>query len=556
MQKEIQQNYVRWTTSDVFDEATKAELLALADNENEIFERFRCNLDFGTGGLRGIMGAGTNRMNRYTVGKATLGLANRLNRTGSGAVRKTAIAYDTRLHSAEFASVAADVLSAKGIEVYLFDRPVPTPVLSFAVRYLHCDAGIVLTASHNPKIYNGYKVYDETGCQLNIEDAEDLISYVNAIEDWGSIPQKGDPRKIHTVGAKVLDAFVDAVLKQSRISDAKAKADLGIVYTPLHGSGLLPVTAALDADGFSNVTVVREQAVQDGNFPTVKSPNPEEHAALNMGLTLAKEIGADIVLGTDPDSDRVGIGVRCRDGEYRLLTGNQVGAMLVDFVLAHTDLSACKGRMPTIVKTVVTGELGADAARAHGADVVDVLTGFKFIGDRMNRYEAGKENRAYIMGYEESYGYLIGEHARDKDAVVSVMLICEMAAACKAQGKTLEDRVEELYAEHGFYLDTLDSKTYEGAAGMQKIESLMSDLRENAVSALPEKATLVDFEKGVADLPRSNVLKFVFEDGSWAAVRPSGTEPKIKFYFSVKAPSRESAQKRLEAIRSVMERNT
>ena len=555
MQKEIQQNYVQWTTSPAFDEATKAELRAIADDENELFERFRCNLDFGTGGLRGIMGAGTNRMNRYTVGKATLGLANRLSHSGKGNC-KVAIAFDTRLHSAEFAGVSADVLSAKGIEVYLFDRPVPTPVLSFAVRYLRCDAGIVLTASHNPKIYNGYKVYDETGCQLNIEDAEDLISYVNAIVDWESIPREGDPKKIHTVGSKVLDAFVEAVLKQSRIRDAAVKANLRIVYTPLHGSGLLPVTAALEADGFTNVTVVREQAVQDGNFPTVKSPNPEEHAALNMGLTLAKATGADIVLGTDPDSDRVGIGVRCRDGEYRLLTGNQVGAMLVDFVLTNTDLSVYGGKTPTIVKTVVTGELGADAARAHGADVVDVLTGFKFIGDRMNRYEAGKENRAYIMGYEESYGYLIGEHARDKDAVVSVMLICEMAAACKAEGKTLEDRLEELYKEHGFYLDTLDSKTYEGAAGMEKIASLMHDLRIHAQAELPEKANLVDFEQGVADLPRSNVLKFVFADGSWAAVRPSGTEPKIKFYYSVKAESRAAAQERLERIRSVMERNT
>ncbi|MBR6410130.1 MAG: phospho-sugar mutase [Clostridia bacterium] len=555
MQKEIQQNYVQWTTSPAFDEATRAELRAIADDENELFERFRCNLDFGTGGLRGIMGAGTNRMNRYTVGKATLGLANRLSHSGKDNC-KVAIAFDTRLHSAEFAGVSADVLSAKGIEVYLFDRPVPTPVLSFAVRYLRCDAGIVLTASHNPKIYNGYKVYDETGCQLNIEDAEDLISYVNAIVDWESIPREGDPKKIHTVGSKVLDAFVEAVLKQSRIRDAAVKANLRIVYTPLHGSGLLPVTAALEADGFTNVTVVREQAVQDGNFPTVKSPNPEEHAALNMGLTLAKAIGADIVLGTDPDSDRVGIGVRCRDGEYRLLTGNQVGAMLVDFVLANTDLSVCGCKTPTIVKTVVTGELGADAARAHGADVVDVLTGFKFIGDRMNRYEAGKENRAYIMGYEESYGYLIGEHARDKDAVVSVMLICEMAAACKAEGKTLEDRLEELYKEHGFYLDTLDSKTYEGAAGMEKIASLMHDLRIHAQTELPEKANLVDFEQGVADLPRSNVLKFVFADGSWAAVRPSGTEPKIKFYYSVKAESRAAAQERLERIRSVMERNT
>ena len=555
MQKEIQQNYVQWTTSPAFDEATKAELRAIADDENELFERFRCNLDFGTGGLRGIMGAGTNRMNRYTVGKATLGLANRLSHSGKGNC-KVAIAFDTRLHSAEFAGVSADVLSAKGIEVYLFDRPVPTPVLSFAVRYLRCDAGIVLTASHNPKIYNGYKVYDETGCQLNIEDAEDLISYVNAIVDWESIPREGDPKKIHTVGSKVLDAFVEAVLKQSRIRDAAVKANLRIVYTPLHGSGLLPVTAALEADGFTNVTVVREQAVQDGNFPTVKSPNPEEHAALNMGLTLAKATGADIVLGTDPDSDRVGIGVRCRDGEYRLLTGNQVGAMLVDFVLTNTDLSVYGGKTPTIVKTVVTGELGADAARAHGADVVDVLTGFKFIGDRMNRYEAGKENRAYIMGYEESYGYLIGEHARDKDAVVSVMLICEMAAACKAEGKTLEDRLEELYKEHGFYLDTLDSKTYEGAAGMEKIASLMHDLRIHAQAELPEKASLVDFEQGVADLPRSNVLKFVFADGSWAAVRPSGTEPKIKFYYSVKAESRAAAQERLERIRSVMERNT
>ena len=555
MDQSIRDKYVQWTTSPAFDELTKNELEAIKEDDNEIFERFRCNLDFGTGGLRGIMGAGTNRMNRYTVGRATLGLAQRLNRMKTGA-KSVAIAFDTRLNSTFFASVSADVLSANGIDVYLFDRPVPTPVLSFAVRYLKCDAGIVVTASHNPKQYNGYKVYDETGCQLNLDDANDLIGYINKIEDWAQIPTAGNAKKIHTVGAAVLKAYSGEVLKQSRISDKEAKANLKVVYSSLHGTGLLPVTDVLAEDGFTQVTVVREQAVQDGHFPTVKSPNPEERAALSMGLELARATDADILLGTDPDSDRVGIGVKCKDGEYRLMTGNQVGAMLVDFVLANTDMKRFGKKVPTVVKTIVTGELGADAAKDHGADVVNVLTGFKFIGDRMNRYEAGKENRAYVMGYEESYGYLVGEHARDKDAVVTVMLICEMAASFKAKGMTLDVYLDSLYQKHGFYLDTLDSKTYEGAAGMEKIQNLMKDLRANGVSYLSEPSTQVDYTKGIDDLPQADVLKYLFKDGSWAAVRPSGTEPKIKFYYSVKAPSREEAEVRLNRIRQALEQNT
>ena len=376
------------------------------------------------------------------------------------------------------------------------------------------------------------------------------------VDDFGLIPKEGDPRLIHTIGAQVVDEFVGAVLKQSRYSDEKAKADLKIVYSPLHGSGLLPVTQALYKDGFTDVTTVSCQAVQDGNFPTVKSPNPEERAALSLGLQLSETIGADILLGTDPDSDRVGIGVKCKNGTYKLMTGNQVGALLVDFVLSQTDLSKCGKKVPTIVKTIVTGELGADVAQAHGADVVNVLTGFKFIGDRMNRYENGLENRAFIMGYEESYGYLIGDHARDKDAVVSVMLICEMAAMYKAHGKTLDDVLDSLYQKHGFYYDTLDSKTYEGAAGMQKIQALMQDLRENGCAYLNEHAKQIDYSVGIDDLPKSNVLKYIFDDGSWAAVRPSGTEPKIKFYYSVKAASREAAEERQATIREALEKNT
>ncbi|MBQ9415304.1 MAG: phospho-sugar mutase [Clostridia bacterium] len=545
--------YQYWKSSRVFDEQTRAEVRGLED-ENEIYERFRCELSFGTGGLRGIMGAGTNRMNRYTVGKATLGLAMWLRASNPGRRLRVAISYDTRLHSAEFAEVAAQVLSARRIRVYLMDRPLPTPVLSYAVRTLHCDAGIMLTASHNPKEYNGYKAYDATGCQLNLEDSNALTDTIRSISDFSRIPFRGRPELIESVGSALEESFCRQVLKQSRLRDAAAKRALKIVYTPLHGTGLLPVTRVLAKDGFTHVSVVPKQAVQDGHFPTVKSPNPEEHAALDLSLQLAKAKGADLFFGTDPDSDRVGIGARKADGSYALLTGNQVGALLIDFVLSHTDLAAlCAGRTPTVIKTIVTGELGADVAHAYGADVVDVLTGFKFIGDRMNRYERGLEARRYLMGYEESYGYLVGEHARDKDAVVASMLICEMAAFHKASGRTLFDALDALYKQHGFYLDTLSSLTREGARGMAEIEGIMNDLRSTGLSRLPEKAKLLDYNLGIGDLPRSNVLKFVFGDGSWAAVRPSGTEPKIKFYYSIKASSRELAEQRLERIRAAIQ---
>lgn len=546
--------YEQWRTDEFFDEETRAELATLTD-EKEIEERFYRDLEFGTGGLRGIMGAGTNRMNKYTVGKATAGLGNYLLDTyGTDACRErgVAIGYDTRNNSESFSKTAADVLSAKGIKVYLAESAGPTPQLSFTVKYLNALAGVVVTASHNPKEYNGYKVYDEYGCQLVPHQAKKVIAYMEQITDYSEIDFTGDESMIETVD--VTDEFVAAVLKQSRYTDAAAKADLKVIYTPLHGTGKIPVQKALKASGFTNIDLVSEQAVPDGNFPTVVSPNPEDRRALELGIAQAEKSGADIVLGTDPDSDRVGIAVRKSDGEYQLMTGNQVGALLMNFVLNHTDLTAY--RKPAVVKTVVTSELGADIAGKKGVAVFSTLTGFKFIGEKITQFEQAKlqgnieQDYDFLFGYEESYGYLAGTHARDKDAVVSALLICEMAAEAKANGRTLTDEINAIYEEYGYFRDALDSFTLKGKNGLEKISSMMADLRLSG-SPFERTAETIDYsvpvpaEEGFGVLPTSNVLKYILEDGSWIAVRPSGTEPKIKIYYSIKADSRDAAEERL-----------
>ncbi len=531
--------YNLWLT---FDENTKSELLSVTD-EKEIEDRFYKDLAFGTGGLRGIMGAGSNRMNKYTVGKATFGLANYLKSKNDGEI-KVALAYDSRNNSAFFAKTAAGILASCGFKVYLYETLVPVPVLSFTTAFLGCTAGVMITASHNPKEYNGYKVYDSKGCQFCTEDAKNAIEFINKIDDFSTIPfaDVEDNENITMIGENVLGEFLKQVKKQSVY---EKPSDLKIVYTPLHGTGNIPVRRMLEG---MDVTVVKEQELPDGNFSTVRSPNPEEKDALNIAIETAKKIGADLVLGTDPDCDRVGIAVKDGD-DYKLFTGNQTGALLVKFILTmHKDELNPKS---TLVKTIVTSELGANIGRKFGLNVEETLTGFKYIGDKINKYEASGE-KEFVIGYEESYGYLVGTHARDKDAVVSSMLICQMAAWYKNQGKTLVDGLNEIYDEYGYYLDFLDSFVLKGKDGAEKIQSLMVTFREKGTSLLPDIKEIIDFKDGIRDLPKENVLKYILNDGSWIAVRPSGTEPKIKVYYSVVDPDKENAKLRLEKIRGIM----
>ncbi len=532
------EKYQQWLT---FDEDTKAELSAITD-EKEIEDRFYKDLAFGTGGLRGIMGAGSNRMNKYTVGKATYGLAQYI-KSKNEVDLSVVLAYDSRNNSAYFAKVAADIFSNQGFKVFLFEFLVPVPVLSFATSYLGCTAGVMLTASHNPKEYNGYKVYDSKGCQFCTEDAKGAIECINAIEDYTSIPFEGKAENINYVGEEVLSAFCAKVKEQSVYEEP---SELKIVYTPLHGTGNIPVRRMLEG---MNVTVVKEQEMPDGNFSTVRSPNPEEKDALTIAIEKAKEIGADLVLGTDPDCDRVGIAVKSGD-DYVLFTGNQTGALLVKFILEMK--KATLSSKSTLVKTIVTSELGANIGRSYGLQCEETLTGFKYIGDKINKYEASGEQE-FIIGYEESYGYLVGTHARDKDAVVSSMLICQMAAYYYNQGKTLVDALEDVYAEYGYYLDHLDSFVLKGKDGAEKIAELMVYFRDKGMDLFDGLQEVIDYSKGIADLPKENVLKFLWKNGSWMAVRPSGTEPKIKVYYSVQADTREKSKARLAEYKSVID---
>lgn len=555
-------SYEMWLNDEFFDEATRAELSHLKD-QKEIEDRFYQDLAFGTGGLRGVMGAGTNRMNKYTVGKATTGLGKYLLDTYGAETcknRGVVIGFDTRNNSEYFAHTAGNVLTGMGIRVYLYAHARPTPQLSFCVKFWNALAGIVITASHNPREYNGYKVYDQYGCQLSPRQAKQVISYVDAVTDYHTICFDGDDSLSRVVDAT--DDFVMTVLKQSRCRDAAAKKNLKIVYTPLHGTGNVPVRKALGLDGFAQLYAVTEQVNPDGNFPTVASPNPEDRRALMMGIEQAKRTGADIVLGTDPDCDRVGIAVKAADGSYQLMTGNQVGALLMHFVLTHTDMS--RYQRPAVVKTVVTSELGADIARKYGITVFSTLTGFKFIGEKITQFEQAKaegneeQNFDFLFGYEESYGYLAGTHARDKDAVVSSLLICEMAAEAKAQGKTLLDEMNAIYAEYGYYRDALDSFTLKGKDGLEKIASMMAQLRTSG-SPFEDTASVTDYsvpvqaEAGFGTLPTSNVLRYDLTDGSWIAVRPSGTEPKIKIYYSIKGVDRDTAENRLVQVQNTIQ---
>lgn len=541
---DINQKYNLWLT---FDDETKKELESVTDKK-EIEDRFYKDLEFGTGGLRGIMGAGTNRMNSYTVGKASLGFAKYLKDKYDGEI-SVVIACDSRLNSRAFEWDSARVFASQGIKVYAYTQIVPVPMLSFATRYLHCNAGVMITASHNPKEYNGYKAYDNTGCQLCTDDAKEVLSYINAIDDYSSVyndvktvDEYISDGMIFGIYDELFDEFIKAVKTQSLYNE---HSELKIVYTPLHGTGNVPVRKVLED---KIVYVVKEQEEPNGNFPTVVSPNPEDRKALTLGIELAKEKDADIVLGTDPDCDRVGVAVK-HNGEYVLLTGNQTGALLVNFVLTIKKDSL--NSKSTLVKTIVTSELGANIGRSFGLQVEETLTGFKYIGDKINKFETSGEQE-FVIGYEESYGYLVGTHARDKDGVVSSMLVCEMAAWYKNQGKTLVDGLNEIYDKYGYYLDFLDSFVLKGKDGAEKIQNLMVEFRNKGNELLPDIKEIVDFKDGIRDLPKENVLKYIFNDGSWMAVRPSGTEPKIKVYYSIVDPDKSKAKARLENIRQTI----
>ena len=545
----INELYNLWLEKATADPDLKKELLGVKGNDDEVLDRFYRSLEFGTAGLRGVIGAGTNRMNYYTVGRATQGLADFLNKHFENP--SIAIGYDSRIKSEYFSVEAAKTLAANGIKVYLYEELEPTPCLSFAIRHFKTSSGIILTASHNPAKYNGYKCYNENGYQMTDEEASETYDFIQKVDyftgiktmDFDEAKEKG---LIEYMGQDVIDLFLDEVIKQCVNMGICEKANLNIIYTPLNGTGNKPVRKILDRIGVKNIHIVPEQENPDGNFPPCPFPNPEIKQAFECALKLAENVKPDLLLATDPDCDRVGIAVKDGD-DYKLFTGNQTGALLVKFVL--TMKKDTLNKKSTLVKTIVTSELGANIGRKFGLQIEETLTGFKYIGDKINKYEQTGEQE-FVIGYEESYGYLVGTHARDKDAVVSSMLICQMASWYKNQGKTLVDGLNEIYDEYGYFLDYLDSFVLKGKDGAEKIQNLMTSFRNKGTALFDGIEEVIDFSTGIRDLPKENVLKYIWKDGSWMAVRPSGTEPKIKVYYSIVDASKENAGKRLEIIRN------
>ena len=559
--------YNQWLENPYFDEATKEELKSIKDDENEIKERFYMDLEFGTAGLRGIIGAGTNRMNIYVVRRATQGLANYIAKVDKKS-QGVAIAYDSRHMSPEFAQEAALCLAANGIKAYIFETLRPTPELSFAVRHLGCVAGINVTASHNPPEYNGYKVYWEDGAQITPPHDTGIMGEVKAISDWNTVKTMDKEEAVkaglfEVIGQAVDDAYMAELKKQIIHMDAiQAEGkNLKIVYTPLHGTGNIPARRILKELGFENVYVVPEQELPDGDFPTVSYPNPEAAEAFELGLKLAREVDADIVLATDPDADRLGVRVKDRNGEYHDLTGNMSGCLLANYELSQR--KAVNGSLPedgALVKTIVTTNLADAIAKGYGVNLIEVLTGFKYIGQQILGFEnSGKGT--YLFGFEESYGCLIGTYARDKDAIVATMALCEAAAYYKTQGKTLWDAMIDMYEEFGYYKDAIQAVTMKGIEGLQKIQEIMTTLRQNPpaefaghkVTAvrdykLDEITDLATGEKKPTGLPNSNVLYYELTDDAWVCVRPSGTEPKVKFYYGVKGTSLADADEKSDAM--------
>ena len=559
--------YNQWLENPYFDEATKEELKAIKDDENEIKERFYMDLEFGTAGLRGIIGAGTNRMNIYVVRRATQGLANYIAKVDKKS-QGVAIAYDSRHMSPEFAQEAALCLAANGIKAYIFETLRPTPELSFAVRHLGCVAGINVTASHNPPEYNGYKVYWEDGAQITPPHDSGIMGEVKAISDWNTVKtmDKEDAVKaglFEVIGQAVDDAYMVELKKQIIHMDAiQAEGrNLKIVYTPLHGTGNIPARRILKELGFENVYVVPEQELPNGDFPTVSYPNPEAAEAFELGLKLAKEVDADIVLATDPDADRLGVRVKDKNGEYHDLTGNMSGCLLANYELSQR--KAVNGSLPedgALVKTIVTTNLADAIAKGYNVNLIEVLTGFKYIGQQILGFEQSGKG-TYLFGFEESYGCLIGTYARDKDAIVATMALCEAAAYYKTQGKTLWDAMIDMYEEFGYYKDAIQAVTMKGIEGLQKIQEIMTTLRQNPpaefaghkVTAvrdykLDEITDLATGEKKPTGLPNSNVLYYELTDDAWVCVRPSGTEPKVKFYYGVKGTSLADADEKSDAM--------
>ena len=548
--------YEQWIANPYFDEATKEELKSIAEDENEIKERFYMDLEFGTAGLRGIIGAGTNRMNIYVVRRATQGLANYIAKVDKKS-QGVAIAYDSRHMSPEFAQEAALCLAANGIKAYIFETLRPTPELSFAVRHLGCVAGINVTASHNPPEYNGYKVYWEDGAQITPPHDSGIMGEVKAISNWNTVKtmDKAEAEKaglFEVIGKEVDDAYMAELKKQVIHMDAiQAEGkNLKIVYTPLHGTGNIPARRILKELGFENVYVVKEQELPDGDFPTVSYPNPEAAEAFELGLKLAKEVDADLVLATDPDADRLGVRVKDKNGEYHDLTGNMSGCLLANYEISQR--KAVNGSLPedgALIKTIVTTNLADAIAKGYGVKLIEVLTGFKFIGQQILGFEKSGKG-SYLFGFEESYGCLIGTYARDKDAIVATMALCEAAAYYKTQGKTLWDAMIEMYEQFGYYKDDIKAVTMKGIEGLQKIQDIMNSLRQNppaefaghkVVAVRDYKAdTIKNLETGEVTptgLPNSNVLYYELTNDAWVCVRPSGTEPKVKFYYGVKGTS-------------------
>ena len=557
--------YNEWIESSYFDEDTKDELRGIADDENEIKERFYKSLEFGTAGMRGIIGAGTNRMNVYTVRKATRGVCRYIERKfgDEGKNRGVVIAHDSRRMSREFCEEAAATLAAYGIKAFVFDSLRATPMLSFAIRYLNCQMGIVITASHNPKEYNGYKVYGSYGGQICVDEANEIIDEVNSIESLGDIKVGSFDSYLESGMITVLDddvdnAFNEAVLSQVR--DKKMVSENGdklrIIYTPIHGTGNVPVRRALKDAGFTDVAVVKEQELPDTEFSTVEYPNPEEKAVFNIAIDMAKESNADLIIGTDPDCDRVGIVVRDNNGEYVVLNGNQTGAIIVNYLFSKMNEAGNIPEKPVVIKTIVTSELGAAIAEHYGAEVVNTLTGFKFIGEKIHEYEDfGSVVKNFVIGYEESYGYLVGTHARDKDAVVASLILSEAALYYKLKGMNLYDALMEIYDKFGYYKEALKSITLKGIDGVEKIAEIMKSFRNDDISSIAgvKVDRKLDYKEGIDGLPKADVLKFVLEDNSWIAIRPSGTEPKIKFYFGVCGNNEVESDKKVELLMKYIE---
>lgn len=551
------ETYSRWAALAAEDADVARELQAMAGDEAKQEDAFYKELSFGTGGLRGVIGAGTNRMNIYTVAKASQGLANYLKAACKSP--SAAIGYDSRIKSDLFARTAAEVLAANGIHVYIWPRLLPVPTVSFAVRYLKTDAGIMITASHNPAKYNGYKVFGADGCQITSQSAKKIQQAISEIDPFTDVRRVSfeealENGSISYIDDGVYDAYIHAVTARSVAFSDSVSTEAAIVYSPLNGTGLQPVTRVLQQAGFANLTVVPQQRDPDGHFPTCPFPNPEVREALDLAIALAKEKQAQLVLATDPDCDRVGIALRNAQGDYTLLTGNETGLLLLDFILSQRTKHNAMPENPVVVKTIVTTDLGEKIAASYGVSTVNVLTGFKYIGEYIGALERKQESQRFLFGFEESYGYLAGDYVRDKDGVVAAFLICQMYGYYAARGVSLLDKLAELYERYGYCLNTLYSYQFEGSRGFARMEAIMEDFRcpIGELGGLPVEACL-DYQQGLDGLPKSNVLKFLLTGGCSAVVRPSGTEPKLKVYICVNAQTLQLAKQQEQAIVKALE---